>query len=227
MRLLLVEDNEHLAGAVAQHLTSAGFAVDRVGLVAEASAALATVRYDAIVLDLGLPDGDGLRILETARSRGEGVPILILTARDGLENRIKGLNSGADDYLLKPFAMGELVARLKALLRRPGAVLGNLLEAGNLTFDTGHRAVDVDGQPLILGRRELALLELLLRHAGRVIAKGALKQGLYGFDEPATPNSVETQMSRLRKKLDAAGVTFTIHTLRGVGYLLTERRTKS
>jgi len=227
MRLLLVEDNERLAGAVAQHLKGAGFTIDRVGLAAEASAALAAARYDAIVLDLGLPDGDGLRILEAARSRGEGAPILILTARDGLEDRIKGLNSGADDYLLKPFAMGELVARLKALLRRPGAVLGNLLEAGNLSFDTVHRTVEVDRQPLILGRRELALLELLLRRAGRVVAKDALEGGLYGFDEPATPNSVETQMSRLRKKLDAAGVTFAIHTVRGVGYLLTERRPKS
>ena len=120
MRLLLIEDNERLAVAVAQHLKSAGFAIDRVGLAAEASAALATTRYDAIVLDLGLPDDDGMRILQNARGRGDGTPILILTARDGLEDRIKGLNSGADDYLLKPFAMGELVARLKALLRRPG-----------------------------------------------------------------------------------------------------------
>src|SRR5215470_4619627 len=222
MRLLLVEDNERLAGAVAQHLKGAGFTIDRVGLAAEASAALAAARYDAIVLDLGLPDGDGLRILEAARSRGEGAPILILTARDGLEDRIKGLNSGADDYLLKPFAMGELVARLKALLRRPGAVLGNLLEAGNLSFDTANRAVEVDGAPLILRRRELALLELLLRRAGRVVAKGALEEGLYGFDEPASANSVETQMSRLRKKLETADAGIAIHTVRGVGYLLTE-----
>ena len=152
MRLLLIEDNEHLAAAVAQHLKAAGFAVDRVGLAVEGSAALATARYDAIVLDLGLPDGDGLRILEAARSRGDGTPILILTARDGLEDRISGLNAGADDYLLKPFAMGELVARLKALLRRPGAALGSTLEAGNLSLDTVNRAVEVAGRPLILGR---------------------------------------------------------------------------
>lgn len=227
MRLLLVEDNERLAAAVAQYLRTAGFAVDRAGLAADAATALAAARYDVIVLDLGLPDSDGLRLLEAARARGDGTPILILTARDGLDDRIKGLNSGADDYLLKPFAMGELVARLKALLRRPGAALGSLLEAGNLRFDTVNRAVEVAGRPLILGRRELALLELLLRRAGRVVAKGALEEGLYGFDEPATPNSVETQMSRLRKKLETAGVTCVIHTVRGVGYLLTERRPAS
>ncbi|HZF35174.1 MAG TPA: response regulator transcription factor [Candidatus Angelobacter sp.] len=227
MRLLLIEDNERLAAAVAEHLKAAGFAVDRVGLAAEAPAALAAARYDAVVLDLGLPDGDGMKILESARSRGDGTPILILTARDGLEDRISGLNAGADDYLLKPFAMGELVARLKALLRRPGAALGSMLEAGNLSLDTVNRAVEVAGRPLLLGRRELALLELLLRRAGRVVAKGALEEGLYGFDEPASANSVETQMSRLRKKLEAAGVTVAIHTVRGVGYLLTERRPTS
>jgi len=227
MRVLLVEDNERLAGAVAQHLKGAGFAVDRVGLAAEAAAALATARYDAIVLDLGLPDGDGMRILEATRNRGDGTPILILTARDGLDDRINGLNAGADDYLLKPFAMGELVARLKALLRRPGAALGSTLEAGNLSLDTVHRAVEVAGRPLLLGRRELALLELLLRRAGRVVAKGALEEGLYGFDEPATANSVETQMSRLRKKLETASAAITIHTVRGVGYLLSERRPTS
>ena len=227
MRLLLIEDNERLAAAVAEHLKAAGFAVDRVGLAAEAPAALATARYDAVVLDLGLPDGDGMRILESARSRGDATPFLILTARDGLEDRINGLNAGADDYLLKPFAMGELVARLKALLRRPGAALGSTLQAGNLSLDTVNRAAEVAGRPVILGRRELALLELLLRRAGRVVAKDALEEGLYGFDEPASANSVETQMSRLRKKLESAGVTVAIHTVRGVGYLLTERRPTS
>src|SRR5262245_45060937 len=227
MRLLLIEDNERLSAAVAQNLKVAGFAVDRIGLAADAPAALAAARYDAIVLDLGLPDGDGMQILETARGRGDGTPILILTARDGLEDRIKGLNSGADDYLLKPFAMGELVARVKALLRRPGAALGSMLEAGNLVFDTVNRAVEVRRQPLILGRRELALLELLLRRTGRVVAKEALEEGLYAFDEPASANSVHTQMSRLRKKLETASAGITIHTVRGVGYLLTEPKTTS
>jgi len=227
MRLLLIEDNERLSKAVAQHLKSAGFTVDRVGLVVEASAALATTRYDAVVLDLGLPDGDGMQVLQTTRRSGGGTPILILTARDSIEDRIKGLNSGADDYVLKPFAMGELVARLKALLRRPGAALGSSLEAGNVSLDTVNRAVEVAGQPLLLGRRELALLELLLRRAGRVVAKDAIESGLYGFNDPASANSVETQMSRLRKKLDCAGAAIVIHTVRGVGYLLTERGASS
>jgi DNA-binding response OmpR family regulator len=227
MRLLLIEDNERLAGAVVQHLKVAGFAVDRVGLAAEGAAAMATARYDAVVLDLGLPDGDGMRVLDAARSRGENTPILILTARDGLEDRITGLNAGADDYLLKPFAMGELVARLKALLRRPGAALGSTLEAGNLSLDTVNRAAEVAGRPLLLGRRELALLELLMRRAGRVVAKGTLEDGLYGFDEPASANSVETQISRLRKKLETADAAVAIHTVRGVGYLLIERRPTS
>ena len=227
MRLLLIEDNERLSKAVAQHLKSAGFTVDRVGLVVEASAALATTRYDAVVLDLGLPDGNGMQVLQTTRRSGGGTPILILTARDSIEDRIKGLNSGADDYVLKPFAMGELVARLKALLRRPGAALGSSLEAGNVSLDTVNRAVEVAGQPLLLGRRELALLELLLRRAGRVVAKDAIESGLYGFNDPASANSVETQMSRLRKKLDCAGAAIVIHTVRGVGYLLTERGASS
>jgi len=222
MRLLVVEDNERLATFVVQGLKAAGFAVDQVGLAADALAALSTARYDAVVLDLGLPDSDGMSVLQEARGRGEATPVLVLTARDGLADRVKGLNAGADDYLLKPFAMDELVARLKALLRRPGAALGQLLEAGNLRLDTVNRAVEVDGRALLLGRREIALLELLLRRAGRVVAKSALEDGLYGFDEQASANSVEANVSRLRKKLEVAGVTVTIHTVRGVGYLLAE-----
>src|SRR5262245_56123531 len=176
MRLLLVEDNGRLADAVAQHLKGARFTIDRFALAAVASAALATARYDAIVLDLGLPDGDGLRILEEVRGCGDRAPILILTARDGLDDRLNGLNRGADDYLLKPFAMRELAARLKALLRRPGAALGGVLEAGNLRFDIVNRAVEVAERSLTLGRRELALLEILVRRANRVVTKTMLEE---------------------------------------------------
>lgn len=222
MRLLLIEDNARLASAIAPHLKSAGFTVDHVVVAGDVPAALATVRYDVIILDLGLPDGDGIGLLKDMRSRGDGPPILILTARDGLEDRIRGLNAGADDYVLKPFAVGEVVARLKALLRRPGAALGRTLKSGNVELDTVNQAVEVSGRPLILGRRELALLELLLRRTGRVVGKNAIEDSLYGFDEPATANSVETQMSRLRRKLECADATVAIHTIRGVGYLLTE-----
>jgi len=227
MRLLLIEDNDRLAGGISQGLTAAGFVVDHVGLAAEAAAALATHRYDVLVLDLGLPDADGMEFLAATRAGGNHVPILVLTARDGLPDRVKGLNAGADDYLLKPFAMDELVARLKALLRRPGAVLGSLLEAGNLRLDTINRAVEVDGRPLLLGRRELGVLELLMRRAGRVVSKSALEDGLYGFDDQASANSVEAHISRLRKKLETVGATFVIHTVRGVGYLLTEGASSS
>jgi DNA-binding response OmpR family regulator len=157
------------------------------------------------------------------RQGGDSTPILILTARDGVQHRVRGLDSGADDYLQKPFAMEELVARLKALLRRPGGALGLRLEVGNLGFDTVTRSVEVAGQPVVLSRRELALLELLLRSTGRVVAKTALEDGVYGMDEAVGSNTIEAHLSRLRKKLEAAGAGFDIHTIRGVGYLLAER----
>jgi DNA-binding response OmpR family regulator len=223
MRVLLVEDNDRLADLAARGLKEAGFVVDRVALVDEALAAVRATRYDAGILDLALPDGDGLQILKSLRQSGDSTPILILTARDGVQHRVRGLDSGADDYLQKPFAMEELVARLKALLRRPGGALGLRLEVGNLGFNTVTRSVEVAGQPLVLSRRELALLELLLRCAGRVVAKTALEDGVYGMDEAVGSNTIEAHLSRLRKKLEATGATFDIHTIRGVGYLLAER----
>jgi DNA-binding response OmpR family regulator len=223
MRVLLVEDNDRLADLVAKGLQDAGFAIDRVALVDEALAAFRTARYDAGILDLALPDGDGLQVLKSRRQAGDSTPILILTARDGVAHRVRGLDSGADDYLQKPFAMEELVARLKALLRRPGGALGLRLEVGNLGFDTVTRAVEVDGEPVLLSRRELALLELLLRSTGRVVAKSALEDGVYGMDEAVGSNTIEAHISRLRKKLESAGADFDIHTIRGVGYLLAER----
>jgi DNA-binding response OmpR family regulator len=224
MRLLLVEDNARLAGFVAQGLNAAGFTVDTVGLADEALAALATTRYDACVLDLGLPDADGLSILKSLRSRREQTPVLILTARDGVADRIAGLNLGADDYVLKPFALEELVARVKALLRRPGAALGVVLELGDVTLDTAARAVAVGGKPVVLSRLELMLLEELLRRSGRVVARAIIEDSLHGFSDSVTPNSLEALVSRLRKKLAAAGANIEIHTVRGVGYLATEGR---
>lgn len=225
MRVLLVEDNDRLADLVGNGLRDAGFTIDRVALVDEAMAALRTARYDAGILDLTLPDGDGLQILKSLRLGGDSTPILILTAREGVAHRVRGLDSGADDYLQKPFAMEELVARIKALLRRPGGALGLRLEVGNIGFDTVTRAVEIAGQPVLLSRRELALLELLLRSTGRVVAKTALEEGVYGMDEAVGSNTIEAHVSRLRKKLEAAGASFDIHTIRGVGYLLAERTT--
>ena len=223
MRLLLVEDNDRLAQLVVKGLSEAGFTVDRVARLDEAAAALATGKFDTVVLDLSLPDGDGGEWLRKRRAAGDKLPFLMLTARASTGDKVKGLNSGADDYLAKPFEMEELVARLKALLRRPGGVLGLTLELGRLSFDTVHRETAVAGRRLSLSASELTLLELLLRRAGRVVPRRLLEEGLYGFDDDVGPNSLEAHVSRLRKKLEAAEAGVEIHTLRGVGYLADER----
>jgi len=223
MRLLLVEDNDRLAQLVVKGLSEAGFTVDRVARLDEAAAALAAGKFDTVVLDLSLPDGDGGAWLRERRAAGDKLPVLMLTARASTGDKVKGLNSGADDYLAKPFEMEELVARLKALLRRPGGVLGLTLELGRLSFDTVHREAAVAGRRLSLSASELTLLELLLRRAGRVVPRRLLEEGLYGFDDDVGPNSLEAHVSRLRKKLEAAEAGVEIHTLRGVGYLAAER----
>ena len=199
-----------------------GFAVDVFGTVADGDAAVETVAYDAVVLDLGLPDGDGMSLLRSMRERGDTTPVLILTARDGVDDRVKGLNSGGDDYLLKPFDMKELIARVRALLRRPGGALGMVLTAGNLSFDTVAREVSVENKAITVSRREMDVLEQLLRRYGRVVPKDVLEENLYGFGEEVTSNSVEVHISRLRKRLSGADASVSIHTLRGIGYLLSE-----
>jgi len=201
----------------------AGFTVDTAATAADAVAMLEVTNYDAAILDLGLPDGDGLDVLDQARRGGRTIPFLLLTARDTVDDRVLGLNAGADDYLVKPFAMDELVARTKALLRRPGLALGVLLEAGNIAFDSVGREVRVAGQPLPLPRRELDVLEHLIRRAGRVVPKAVLEDKLYGQDEELESNAIPVHVSHLRRKLITAGATLEIHTIRGVGYLLEEK----
>ncbi len=222
MRLLLVEDHARFAHFVREGLEKEGFTVDLVETGAAADAAVSAVRYDAIILDLGLPDEDGVDVLKGWRDRGEETPVLILTARDGVEDRVRGLNSGGDDYLLKPFDMNELVARVRALLRRPGGALGLVLNAGNVAFDTTAREVRIDEQPISISRREMAVLEQLMRRSGRVVPKDVLEDKIYGFDEEVSSNSVEVHVSRLRKRLTNAGADVAVHTLRGVGYLLAD-----
>lgn len=225
MRLLLIEDNQRLAQTTKEGLEKESFAVDCFGTAGEAELALKTVSYDAVILDLGLPDGDGLNILGDMRTREDSTPVLILTARDGVDDRVRGLDGGADDYLLKPFAMEELVARTRALLRRPGGALGQTLTAGNVSFDTTAREVRVDESPIAISRREMGVLEQLMRRFGRVVPKDVLEDKMYGFGEEVTSNSVEVHVSRLRKRLSSVDATVSIHTLRGVGYLLSEENT--
>ncbi len=222
MRLLVIEDEERLVEVLKSALGRAGFVVDAVETAADAREALALVAYDAAILDLGLPDGDGLEILAEARRNGRNIPALVLTARDTVEDRVRGLDAGADDYLIKPFAMTELIARTKALLRRPGLALGTTLEAGNTVFDTIGRDVRIKGETLQLPRQELAILEHLMRRLGRVVPKTVLEEKLYGIDEELASNAIPVHVHHLRRKLTEMGATPEIHTVRGIGYLLTD-----
>jgi DNA-binding response OmpR family regulator len=224
VRLLVVEDEVRIAEVLRTSLGKAGFAVDSVASCGDAQAALEVGAYDAMILDLGLPDGDGLALLARLRSRGDQTPILILTARDAIEDRVSGLDAGADDYLVKPFAMTELIARTKALLRRPGGALGTTLKAGNVSFDTIGRDVMIGSVPLPLPRRESAILEHLMRRLGRVVPKLVLEEKLYGIDDELESNAIPVHIHHLRRKLVDAGAAAEIHTVRGLGYLLTETK---
>lgn len=219
MRILLIEDNERLQGFVRTCMEKAGFAVDAIANGADADAALREVRYDAIVLDLGLPDIDGTALLSELRRRKDSTPVLVLTARDSVEDRVAALDLGADDYLLKPFAMDELLARLRAILRRPGQALSLTLDCGNVSFDTTNRLVTIAGNALALGSRECSALELLLRRVGRVVPKTMFEQAIYAFDNEVGVNAIEVLVHRLRKRLEGAGADLQIHTVRGVGYM--------
>ena len=220
LRILLIEDETRIAELVTRALTRAGFVVDAFGSCADGRESVALGQYDAAILDLGLPDGDGLSLVTAIRSSGNRLPILILTAKDAVEDRVSGLDAGADDYLVKPFAMTELIARTKALLRRPGSALGTLLNAGNLTFDTIGRDVRIADAPLTVPRREIAILEHLMRRLGRVVPKTVLEDKLY--DDELESNAIPVHVHHLRRRLLDAGATAQIHTVRGVGYLLTE-----
>lgn len=221
MRILLVEDNERLSEAIKESLYKAGFEVD---VVAEGEEALSVVRhqpYDALILDLGLPDIDGMKVLESLRDQKNTVPVLVLTARDALSDKISGLNSGADDYMVKPFEVDELIARLKALLRRPSQAIGTAIKLNNLSFDTVNRCVQIEDKIIDLSRRELDLLEQLIHAAEKVVTKKSIEQRIYSYGETGSANSVEVLVHRLRKKLDDHAADIEIHTLKGIGYMMT------
>jgi len=216
MRILLVEDDRLLGEGVRLGLAQAGLAVAWAQDGEEARLALETETFDAVVLDLGLPKVDGLTVLRWLRERGMVVPVLILTAQDGIEDRVKGLDAGADDYLTKPFSLEELKARLRALLRRSKGSPDPILRHGRIALDVAGQTVTLDGEPVELSARELATLAQLLANAGRVMSRGQLEEKLYGWGDEVESNAVEVFVHRLRKKLYPE----LIQTVRGVGYLI-------
>jgi DNA-binding response OmpR family regulator len=222
MHILLFEDHDRLAASIVRGLGDFGFGVDSFTSAADGLSASKTVAYDGIVLDLGLPDRDGMDVLRELRGQDTHTPILILTARDGLDDRVAGLDAGADDYMLKPFAMKELAARLRALLRRPGKTLPPMLSIGNVQLDVASREITVNNSVVRFTPREISALELLMRREGQVVSKAALEDGLYGLSQNVSPNAIEVLISRVRRRLETAGASCSIHTLHGIGYLLKE-----
>jgi DNA-binding response OmpR family regulator len=224
MRILLFEDHSRLADSITKGLAGLGFGVDAFPTAGDGLNAFKSIAYDAIILDLGLPDRDGLDVLCELKQLSSSAPVLILTARDSIDARVTGLDSGADDYVVKPFAMTELAARLRALLRRPGQALGGILVVGNLELKTFSRQVTINGTAVRFPVREVEALELLMRREGQVVGKGTLEDSLYGLSKHVTPNSIEVLISRLRRRLDSVGANCSIHTLYGIGYLLKDNK---
>jgi two-component system OmpR family response regulator len=219
MRILIAEDDEVLADGLIRCMRQAGYAVDRVASGAEADVLLKGGQtFDLVVLDIGLPQMDGYSVLRNLRSRNSRTPVIMLTARDQVADRVKGLDLGADDYLVKPFSLEELEARVRALLRRGQCGVNPQLSCGALTFDSVARRAAIDDQPLELTPRELALLEALMLRPGWVVSKEQLLERLYSYAEEASSNAIEVYIHRLRKKTESAGVT--IRTIRGLGYIL-------
>jgi len=218
VRILIVEDDSVLADGLSRTLRHADYAVDNASSGVEADHVLTAQAYDLVILDLGLPGLDGLEVLRRMRRRGSNVPVLVLTARDALQDRVKGLDLGADDYMIKPFDLPELEARVRALIRRGQSGGPSVLSHGTLVLDTAGRRATMGGEPLDLSARELGVLEVLMMRAGRVVNKEQLAEQLYGWDEEVGANAIEVYVHRLRRKLEPAGVS--IRTIRGLGYLL-------
>jgi two-component system OmpR family response regulator len=223
MRLLAVEDEADLSELVKANLARHGFAVDLASTLADAEACLNTTAYDVILLDLQLPDGDGLTLLKQVRDAGRTTPVIAVTARDTVADRVAGLNQGADDYLVKPFALDELVARIHAVVRRLSGANAVVLRLGNLSFNPATQEVRVAEADLQLPRRELATLEVLMRASGRVVTRDRLVDELYGHGEEPASNAVDSHISRLRKRVGEAGSDVTIQVIRGVGYAMKVR----
>jgi DNA-binding response OmpR family regulator len=223
MRVLIVEDNTTYARLVAERFARSGVDADIASSVAEAHRATSHLEYSAIILDLGLPDRDGMEFLREFRDQGKTTPVLIVTARNRLADRVSGLREGADDFLSKPYSMDELLARLHALLRRP-AGQSDVITLGNVSIDLNPRQLKVSGALLPLRLREMAILELLIRHRGTVVSRRVIEGHLFGLPGDPESNAIDVYVHRLRRQLAEAGATTHIHTIRGVGFMLTETR---
>ncbi|EMX0685020.1 response regulator [Pseudomonas aeruginosa] len=216
MHVLLTEDDDLIASGIVAGLNAQGLTVDRVASAADTQALLQVARFDVLVLDLGLPDEDGLRLLQRLRQQGVDLPVLVLTARDAVTDRVAGLQTGADDYLLKPFDLRELGARLHTLQRRSAGRCVNVIEHGRLSYDPSTRETWLDGRPVELSRREQALLQALLNNRGRILSGEHLKDSVYGFGDEVESNALNVHIHHLRRKLGNA----IVQTVRGLGYRL-------
>jgi heavy metal response regulator len=220
MRILVVEDEQAISAFVVQGLTEAGYAVDLAADAAECLHWVAIAEYDVIVLDVMLPDQDGLAVCTELRRRGMRAPVLMVTARDAVDDRVAGLDSGADDYLIKPFAFAELLARIRALLRREPAFKGTVLQVADLEMDTAGRAVRRGDQPISLTSKEYSLLEYLMRHPNQILTRSAIAEHVWNYDFDNLTNLIDVHIFALRRKLDDAHELKLLHTVRGVGYRL-------
>ncbi len=223
MRLLVIEDDRALVAALCDGLTARGFTVDRAPSAESALDLLGLNPYDLILLDVGLPGMDGLTLLQTLRARESAVPVLILTARGEVTDRVAGLDAGADDYLAKPFAFPELVARVHALLRRRSAPAPLVLRVGDLELDRRRFQVRRDGVPISLTAKEFAILEYFMRHAGELVTRTMLLESCWDENYDGLSNLVDVHVSRVRRKIEAAGAAPLLHTIRGAGFVLDER----
>jgi DNA-binding response OmpR family regulator len=219
MRILIVDDDAELVGLLTRDLRGVGYAVDTVGSAEDALVAVRGTRYGLVVVDLGLPDRDGLTLIREMRAWRLGTPVLVLTARRSVEDRVIGLTAGADDYVIKPFALPELRARVAVLLRRRSLDVTSLA-VGNVMLDHESCEAVVEGRALDLARKEFALLELLVRRSGLTTPKRMIEETLYGFDDEVSSNSVEVLVYKVRKALRGAGARASIETRRGIGYRL-------
>lgn len=220
MKLLVIEDYEPLRQALVQGFTEEGAAVDATGDGKEGLWYASDEAYDAIILDLMLPGMDGLSLLRRIRAEGKRSPVIILTAKDGVPDRVLGLNEGADDYLVKPFAFAELLARVKALVRRKYHVRSSVVQVGPLRVDLTARRVAYDGRDVSLTQREYGILEQLALRAGEVVSRTEISEQLYGFDSEPDSNALDVHVAQLRKKLEDGDRPRLIHTRRGMGYQL-------